>query len=426
MTFDSLGLKPQILSALKEQGYTQPTPIQAQSIPVLLEGYDLLGTAQTGTGKTAAFTIPIIQNILDAPSERRRSIKALVVTPTRELALQVAENAKRYSSGTSLRTAVIFGGVGANPQIDQLKRGVDILVATPGRLLDLQSQGFIDLRSLTHFVLDEADQMLDMGFIHDIKKLLRLLPSKRQSLFFSATMPKTIMELSGQILKPNYKQVRIAVEKPTAERVSQCVYYVSKGEKPSLLIHLLEELEGCVLVFGRTKHGCDKVVRILEKKGVSAAAIHGNKSQNARQKALKGFKEGNVRVLVATDIAARGIDISGLEHVVNYELPNISETYVHRIGRTGRAEASGSSISFCAADERGYLKDIEKLIKAQVPLIEEHPFTEGAAEEWSVPENRIPAKQGQRAPRTSRGPKHGGGNSRSGAPARGKRPSRRR
>ena len=425
MTFDSLGLKPQILSALKEQGYTQPTPIQAQSIPVLLEGYDLLGTAQTGTGKTAAFTIPIIQNILDAPSERRRSIKALVVTPTRELALQVAENAKRYSSGTSLRTAVIFGGVGANPQIDQLKRGVDILVATPGRLLDLQSQGFIDLRSLTHFVLDEADQMLDMGFIHDIKKLLRLLPSKRQSLFFSATMPKTIMELSGQILKPNYKQVRIAVEKPTAERVSQCVYYVSKGEKPSLLIHLLEELEGSVLVFGRTKHGCDKVVRILDKKGISAAAIHGNKSQNARQKALKGFKEGRVRVLVATDIAARGIDISGLEHVVNYELPNISETYVHRIGRTGRADASGSSISFCAADERGYLKDIEKLIKADVPLVEEHPFTEGAAEEWSVPENRIPAKQGQRSQRTSRGPKKGGGNPRSGAPGRGKRPSRR-
>src|SRR5210317_78552 len=426
MTFDSLGLKPQILSALKEQGYTQPTPIQAQSIPVLLDGFDLLGTAQTGTGKTAAFTIPIIEHLLDTPTERKRSIKALVVTPTRELALQVAENAKRYSSGTSLRTAVIFGGVGANPQIDQLKRGVDILVATPGRLLDLQGQGFIDLRNLTHFVLDEADQMLDMGFIRDIKKLLRLLPSKRQSLFFSATMPKTIMELSGQILKPNYKQVRIAVEKPTAERVSQCVYYVSKGEKPSLLIHLLEELEGSVLVFGRTKHGCDKVVRILEKKGVSAAAIHGNKSQNARQKALKGFKDGTVRVLVATDIAARGIDISGLEHVVNYELPNIPETYVHRIGRTGRAEASGSSISFCAADERAYLKDIEKLIKASVPLVEEHPFTEGAAEEWAVPENRIPVKQGQRAPRTSRSPKQGGGKSRSGAPARGKRPSRRR
>jgi len=426
MTFDSLGLKPQILSALKEQGYTQPTPIQAQSIPVLLDGFDLLGTAQTGTGKTAAFTIPIIEHLLDTPTERKRSIKALVVTPTRELALQVAENAKRYSSGTSLRTAVIFGGVGANPQIDQLKRGVDILVATPGRLLDLQGQGFIDLRNLTHFVLDEADQMLDMGFIHDIKKLLRLLPSKRQSLFFSATMPKTIMELSGQILKPNYKQVRIAVEKPTAERVTQCVYYVSKSEKPSLLIHLLKELEGSVLVFGRTKHGCDKVVRILDKKGVSAAAIHGNKSQNARQKALKGFKDGTVRVLVATDIAARGIDISGLEHVVNYELPNIPETYVHRIGRTGRAEASGSSISFCAADERAYLKDIEKLIKASVPLVEEHPFTEGAAEEWAVPENRIPVKQGQRAPRTSRSPKQGGGKSRSGAPARGKRPSRRR
>lgn len=426
MTFDSLGLKPQILSALKEQGYTQPTPIQAQSIPVLLDGFDLLGTAQTGTGKTAAFTIPIIEHLLDAPTERKRSIKALVVTPTRELALQVAENAKRYSSGTSLRTAVIFGGVGANPQIDQLKRGVDILVATPGRLLDLQGQGFIDLRNLTHFVLDEADQMLDMGFIHDIKKLLRLLPSKRQSLFFSATMPKTIMELSGQILKPNYKQVRIAVEKPTAERVTQCVYYVSKSEKPALLIHLLKDLEGSVLVFGRTKHGCDKVVRILDKNGVSAAAIHGNKSQNARQKALKGFKDGTVRVLVATDIAARGIDISGLEHVVNYELPNIPETYVHRIGRTGRAEASGSSISFCAADERAYLKDIEKLIKASVPLVEEHPFTDGAIEEWAVPENRIPVKQGQRAPRTSRSPKQGVGNSRSGAPARGKRPSRRR
>ncbi|MDG1534278.1 MAG: DEAD/DEAH box helicase [Schleiferiaceae bacterium] len=425
MTFDSLGLKPQILSALKQQGYTQPTPIQAQSIPVLLEGYDLLGTAQTGTGKTAAFTIPIIEHLLNAPSERKRRIKALVVTPTRELALQVAENAKRYSSGTSLRTAVIFGGVGANPQIDQLKRGIDILVATPGRLLDLQSQGFIDLRSLTHFVLDEADQMLDMGFIHDIKKLLRLIPSKRQSLFFSATMPKTIMELSGQILKPNYKQVRIAVEKPTAERVSQCVYFVRKTEKPSLLIHLLNEIEGSVLVFGRTKHGCDKVVRILDKKGIRAAAIHGNKSQNARQKALKGFKEGTVRVLVATDIAARGIDISGLEHVINYELPNISETYVHRIGRTGRADASGSSISFCSADERGYLKDIEKLIKAAVPLVEEHPFTEGAAEEWSVPENRIPAKQGQRSQRTSRDPKKGGGNPRSGASGRGKRPSRR-
>lgn len=426
MTFDSLGLKPQILSALKQQGYTQPTPIQAQSIPVLLDGFDLLGTAQTGTGKTAAFTIPIIEHLLNAPSERKRRIKALVVTPTRELALQVAENAKRYSSGTSIRTAVIFGGVGANPQIDQLKRGIDILVATPGRLLDLQSQGYIDLRNLTHFVLDEADQMLDMGFIHDIKKLLRLIPSRRQSLFFSATMPKSIMELSSQILKPNYKQVRIAVEKPTAERVTQCVYHVSKSEKPSLLIHLLKDLEGSVLVFGRTKHGCDKIVRILAKKGFSAAAIHGNKSQNARQKALKGFKEGSIRVLVATDIAARGIDISGLEHVVNYELPNISETYVHRIGRTGRAEASGSSISFCAADERGYLKDIEKLIKAQVPLVEEHPFTEGAAEEWSVPENRIPAKQGQRSQRRSHGPKKGGGNPRSGAPNRGKRPSRRR
>src|SRR6056300_488233 len=330
MAFDALGLDPKILDALTAQGYTSPTPIQAQSIPILLEGFDLLGTAQTGTGKTAAFTIPIVQHLLEQPTSKRRKIKALVVTPTRELALQVGDNAKRYSKNTGLCTAIIFGGVGQNPQVDLLRKGVDILVATPGRLLDLQGQGHIDLSALTHFVLDEADQMLDMGFIHDIRKLLKIIPSKRQSLFFSATMPKSIQELSSQILKPNYQSVRIAVDKPTAERVTQKVYYVSKSEKPSMLIHLLQDMEGSVLVFGRTKHGCDKVVRILSKKGITAAAIHGNKSQNARQKALKGFKDGTVRVLVATDIAARGIDISGLEHVVNYELPNIPETYVHR------------------------------------------------------------------------------------------------
>jgi len=432
MTFDSLGLDSRILTALEKQGYTQPTPIQAQSIPILLSGKDLLGTAQTGTGKTAAFTIPIIEHLLEQEPQKRRRIKALVVTPTRELALQVAENAKKYSAGTGLRTAVIFGGVGQNPQIDQLRKGVDYLVATPGRLLDLHGQGFIDLNHLSHFVLDEADQMLDMGFIHDIRKLLKVIPQKRQSLFFSATMPKDIIELSGQILKPNYEQVRIAVEKPTAERVSQEVYYVSKKEKPSLLYHLLQELEGAVLVFGRTKHGCDKVVRILAKKGVKAAAIHGNKSQNARQNALKSFKDGSLRVLIATDIAARGIDISGLEHVVNYDLPNIPETYVHRIGRTGRADASGASISFCSADERGYLKDIEKLIKAEVPLVEDHPFTEGAAEEWADPENRKPAKQGQRGPRPGRGgAQKSQGSNRSGRPNRsggskGSRPPRRR
>jgi len=431
MTFESLGLDSRILSALEQQGYTQPTPIQAQSIPILLSGKDLLGTAQTGTGKTAAFTIPIIEHLLADGVQKRRNIKALVVTPTRELALQVADNAKKYSAGTGLRTAVIFGGVGQNPQIDQLRKGVDYLVATPGRLLDLHNQGFINLNHLTHFVLDEADQMLDMGFIHDIRKLLKIIPQKRQSLFFSATMPKDIIELSGQILRPNYEQVRIAVEKPTAERVSQEVYYVSKNEKPALLHHLLEELDGSVLVFGRTKHGCDKVVRLLAKKGVKAAAIHGNKSQNARQNALKSFKDGSLRVLIATDIAARGIDISGLENVVNYDLPNIPETYVHRIGRTGRADASGASISFCSADERAYLKDIEKLIKATVPLVEEHPFTAGAEEEWADPENRKPAKQGQRGPRPGRGgaPKSGG-NRRSGGPKRtggskGNRPTRR-
>ena len=414
MTFDSLGIDSRILTALKNQGYTTPTPIQQQSIPVLLNGFDLLGTAQTGTGKTAAFTIPIIQHLLNNPSSKRREIRALVVTPTRELALQVAENAKRYSAGTGLRTAVIFGGVGQKPQVDQLKNGVDYLVATPGRLLDLHNQGFINLQHLTHFVLDEADQMLDMGFIHDIRKLLKIIPQRRQSLFFSATMPKDIIELSSQILKSNYKQVRIAVEKPTAERVTQAVYYVAKHDKPALLLELLEDMEGSVLVFGRTKHGCDKVVRVLTQKGVKAAAIHGNKSQNARQNALNAFKDGSLKVLIATDIAARGIDISGLEYVINYELPNIAETYVHRIGRTGRADASGASISFCAADERAYLKDIEKLIKFNIPLIEEHPFAGAANSEWAEPENRIPAKQGQgqRQPRTNRpsGSKLAGGN----------------
>ena len=430
MAFDALGLDPQILSALKEQGYTTPTPIQAQSIPVLLEGSDLLGTAQTGTGKTAAFVIPIIQHLLSQPKSNRRQVKALVVAPTRELALQVGENAKRYSKNTGLRTAVIFGGVGQKPQVDQLRRGVDILVATPGRLLDLENQGHADLGNISHFVLDEADQMLDMGFIHDIRKLLRIIPAKRQSLFFSATMPKSIIELSSQILRPNYKSVRIAVDKPTAERVTQCVYHVSKKEKPALLLHLLNEIKGAVLVFGRTKHGCDKVVRILQKEGVSAAAIHGNKSQNARQKALKGFKAGEIRVLIATDIAARGIDISGLEHVVNFELPNVSETYVHRIGRTGRADASGSSISFCSADERGYLKDIEKLISQEIDLVSKHPFTEGAAIEWSDPENRKPIKQGGGGGR-GRGqrPQQGGGSSRARSNdgnSRGSRPAKRK
>ena len=426
--FAQLGLSSQLTKAVEKSGYDSPTPIQEKVIPLMLEGGDIVAIAQTGTGKTAAFVLPILERLkANQHKATPKHCSTLIIVPTRELAKQIDDNIEKYGAHIYHQRACVVGGVKYPKQIKRLNQGLDILVATPGRLEDHLKSGNLSLDHTETLILDEADQMLDMGFIHDIKKLLRLIPSKRQSLFFSATMPKSIMELSGQILKPNYKQVRIAVEKPTAERVSQCVYYVSKSEKPSLLIQLLkEELEGSVLVFGRTKHGCDKVVRILDKKGVSAAAIHGNKSQNARQKALKGFKEGKVRVLVATDIAARGIDISGLEHVVNYELPNISETYVHRIGRTGRAEASGSSISFCAADERGYLKDIEKLIKAKVPLIEEHPFTEGAAEEWSIPENRIPAKQGQRSQRGNRGPKQGGRNSRSGAPARGKRSSSRR
>jgi ATP-dependent RNA helicase RhlE len=402
MSFDSLGLDSRILTALKNKGYTTPTPIQKQSIPILLEGFDLLGTAQTGTGKTAAFTIPIVQHLLESKGSKKRHIRALVVTPTRELAIQVEENARLYSANTGIRTALIYGGVGQSAQVEKLKHGVDYLVATPGRLLDLQSQGYIDLNHLTHFVLDEADHMLDMGFIHDIRKLLKLIPQKRQSLFFSATMPKDIIALSKQILKPNYKQVRISVEKPTAERVSQVVYYVARKDKPSMLLELLKTMDGSVLVFGRTKHGCDKVVRILNKKGVNAAAIHGNKSQNARQKALKSFKEGSHKVLVATDIAARGIDISGLEYVVNYELPNIPETYVHRIGRTGRADAAGASISLCSASERGYLKDIEKLIKSAIPRVEGHPFEAGAQEEWADPENRKPPTPGQRAPRSNK------------------------
>ena len=326
-------------------------------------------------------------------ARRRQEVQALVVTPTRELAIQIAENVKNYSSHTKIRSAVIYGGVGQNQQVQQLKRGVDILVATPGRLLDLHNQGYVDLRYLKHFVLDEADQMLDMGFIHDIRKLLRVIPDKRQSLFFSATMPRAIVELSKQILG-NYEQVTISPEKPTAEKVSQTVYHVAKTDKPKLLLELLKGHQTQALVFGRTKHGCDKIVRFLNNKNVPAAAIHGNKSQNARQKALKAFKDGHMRILVATDIAARGIDISGLEQVFNYDLPNVSETYVHRIGRTGRADASGESISFCNAEERAYLQSIEKLIKQPIPLVTDHPFIQNAEIEWADPSNRVPRKKG--------------------------------
>lgn len=386
MTFKELGLAEPILKALEEQGYTNPTPIQEQAIPILLKRKDLLGVAQTGTGKTAAFGIPILHHLYEGISLRdnRRKVKALVVTPTRELAIQIAESFTAYGKHTGLRNTVIFGGVKQGKQVNQLKAGVDILIATPGRLLDLMNQGYISFRDLEFVVLDEADQMLDMGFIHDIKKIIAKLPPKRQSLFFSATMPKSIVELSRKMLG-DFDRVTIKPEQATAEKVEQGVYFVSKGNKPKLLIHLLEQRpDDSVLVFSRTKHGANKIVKKLDQAGISSAAIHGNKSQTARQKALGAFKEGKLKVLVATDIAARGIDVDSLSLVVNYDLPNVSETYVHRIGRTGRANASGIALSFCMAEERPYLKDIEKLIKQQVPRMGEHPFMDEASEQETV------------------------------------------
>ncbi|PHI21923.1 DEAD/DEAH box helicase [Lewinellaceae bacterium SD302] len=379
MKFADLGLDESILKALTATGYTEPTPIQEQSIPILLKGTDLLGWSQTGTGKTAAFAIPIIQQILDNQREgEKRRIKSLVVTPTRELALQIGESFTTYSKFTDLRNTVIFGGVKQGKQVDRIKRGIDVLVATPGRLLDLMGQGHISLRDVEYFVLDEADHMLDMGFIHDIRKLLVKLPDNRQSLFFSATMPKEIVSLAKNILRDDFERVTIKPKQATAERVEQAVYLVAKKDKPELLKHLIkneEDIES-VLVFSRTKHGADKIVRKLKKVNIQAAAIHGNKSQNARQKALGQFKDGDINVLVATDIAARGIDVSELSHVINYDLPNVSETYVHRIGRTGRASASGVALSFCDIEERPYLKDIQKLINQQLPLIKDHPYVD--------------------------------------------------
>jgi len=376
MTFKDLGIIEPILKALEADGYTHPTPIQEQSIPILLDRKDLLGCAQTGTGKTAAFTIPILQHLFNSKNDHKghRKISALIVTPTRELAIQIAESVNSYGKYTGIKNTVIFGGVKQGNQTDALRRGVDILVATPGRLLDLISQGYISLKDIQYFVLDEADQMLDMGFIHDIKKIISKLPVKRQSLFFSATMPPASVELSNAILG-NPSKVTIEPKQTTAERIEQAVYFVSKSNKPKLLIHLLEENpDASVLVFSRTKHGADKVVRLLAKAHIKSAAIHGNKSQGARQRALGDFKDGKLNVLLATDIAARGIDIDDLSLVINYDLPNISETYVHRIGRTGRAKASGIAISFCNLDEKAFLKDIQKLINQQIPVIEEHPF----------------------------------------------------
>ncbi len=417
MLFQELNLITPILEAVKEEGYTQPTPIQERAIPVLLEGRDLLGCAQTGTGKTAAFAIPVLQLMHQSPAGHgKRNIRALVLTPTRELAIQIAESFTAYGRHTGLKNVVIYGGVGQKPQTDALRAGIDILVATPGRLLDLMEQGYVSLQHIEFFVLDEADRMLDMGFVHDVKRIIAKLPSKRQSLFFSATMPPEIIKLSASILT-NPAKVEVTPAATTAQTVRQELFFVDKGNKPQLLIHLLNDPAiVTTLVFTRTKHGADRVTRNLVRAGVKAEAIHGDKSQNARQRALSNFKAKKTRVLVATDIAARGIDVDDLSHVINYEIPNIPETYVHRIGRTGRAGASGIAISFCDGEEREYLRDITKLIGNQIPVVEEHPFKPGTP---VPPRSDKPGHQreprGERQPRGSRNQPRNGKQPRSNA-----------
>ena len=397
MTFEDLKLIEPIRKALIQEGYTTPTPIQAEAIPIVTQGYDLLGCAQTGTGKTAAFSIPIIQKLYNQQQkERSRGIKALILTPTRELAIQIDESFEAYGRYANLRHSAIFGGVGQKPQTDALQRGVDILIATPGRLLDLINQGYVSLKSLEFFVLDEADRMLDMGFIHDIKRILPLLPKKRQSLFFSATMPPEIEKLAGTILyKP--EKVEVTPASSTVDAIDQFVYYVEKKDKIDLLTSLLTNraLES-VLVFARTKHGADKIAKALVKSEIIAEAIHGNKSQNARQRALSNFKDGSTRVLIATDIAARGIDVDNLSHVINYELPNVPETYVHRIGRTGRAGKSGVAFSFCDAEETPLLKDIHKLIGKQIPVAGGNPFETSQVKQAVADKNKAIKEESKR------------------------------
>lgn len=376
MLFEDLSLSKSIQRAVFEEGYTNPTPIQEKAIPIVLAGKDLVGCAQTGTGKTAAFAIPIIHNLhrMVGSSKKAKQIRCLVVTPTRELAVQIGESFDTYGKYTNLRQLTIFGGVSQVPQVDQLKKGIDILIATPGRLLDLHKQGFLDFDHLHFLVLDESDLMLDMGFINDVRKIVKLVPSNRQTLLFSATMPMAIRELADTFLnKPEY--VSVTPVSSTAEIIEQQVYFVDKENKRGLLYHLIRNQNlSNVLVFVRTKHGADNVVKALKKNGVNAEAIHGDKSQTARQRVLDQFKNKEITVLVATDIAARGIDIESLPYVINFDLPNIPETYVHRIGRTGRAGNGGISISFCGKDEEVYWKDILKLIKVNVKTIKDHPF----------------------------------------------------
>ena len=404
VTFDTLGLIAPLLRAVEDAGYTTPTPIQRDAIPPILEGRDLLGCAQTGTGKTAAFSLPMLQRIDAAVGEDPR-IRGLIVTPTRELAAQIGENIGIYGSHLKeIWHTVIFGGVKEGPQIRELRQGVDILVATPGRLLDLMNRRLLTLQHVEIFVLDEADRMLDLGFLPDVKRIVAALPDKRQTLFFSATMPPPIAELANRLL---HDPVSVAVTpvSSTAERIDQSLYFVDKSDKRALLAHLIkaEDMQ-CALVFSRTKHGANRIAQFLQGAHISAAAIHGNKSQGARTRALDGFKNGEVRVLVATDIAARGIDVEGITHVVNFDLPNIPETYVHRIGRTARAGASGIALSFCDPEERDFLVDIERLLGKHLLRIDEHAF---------APNGRLPPmtdlQSKSRPARSSSGGRRGGG-----------------
>ena len=393
--FNDLNLVEPIQRALVSEGYTKPTPIQEQAIPELLQGKDLLGCAQTGTGKTAAFALPILQNLASEKplKKEKRQIKALVVAPTRELAIQIGDNFKKYSANLRLKTLMVYGGVSQHPQTKQLKRGVDILVATPGRLLDLIQQGHISLKNVQHFVLDEADLMLDMGMIDDVKKIVKYIPNNRQTMLFSATMPNAIEKLTKSILKDPIK-VEITPVTSTAEKIKQEVYFVDKGNKTNLLIHLLkDDAVESALVFSRTKHGADKIVGSLGKAGFSAQAIHGNKTQKARQRALNNFKERRTKILVATDIAARGIDISELSHVINYNLPEVPETYVHRIGRTGRSGHSGVAISFSDHEEKSLLRNVQKLIDKDIPENTENPFPLA-----NKPKNKAKARRKKRYP----------------------------
>lgn len=388
MLFKDLDIIEPIQRALEEEGYKSPTPIQEKSIPHLLEGRDLLGCAQTGTGKTASFAIPILQNIYNE-GKSKKNIKAIILAPTRELAIQIGENFKTYSKHTNIKSLVIFGGVSQNPQTEALKKGVDVLIATPSRMIDLYNQKFINLDNVKYFVLDEADSMLDMGMIHDVKRIIKYLPKVRQNIFFSATMPKEILKLADSIFN-NPVKVEVAPVSSTTETIKQSIYFVSSRKKKSLLIDLLKDKSmESVLVFSRTKHGANKITKDLVNASITAEAIHGNKSQNARQLALNNFKEKKTRVLVATDIAARGIDIDELSHVINFDLPEVAETYVHRIGRTGRAGKSGTAIAFCSIEERNLYNSIEKLINKKIEVVNDHAYVNSANDPKESRNNKV-------------------------------------